>query len=221
MKRFTQIIGLSVILIFTNSCEKEKDEVKDVDGNVYKTVTIGTQVWFVENLKTTKYNDGTDIPLVTDTDEWKNLAAPGYCWYDNDIDNINPYGALYNWYVVNTGKLCPEGWHVPTNDEWYALFIYLDPVGEEEVGKLKETGTTHWNSPNTGATNETGMTIVPGGGRDKYGIFQQMRTQGMYYSLLEDSPLQSRGFIFFSDNSTYGVRVDLKTWGFSVRCIKD
>ena len=221
MRRFTQIIGLAVILIIIIGCKKEKDEVKDIEGNVYHTVTIGTQVWMVENLKTTRYKDGSDIPHITGTDEWKDLNSPGYCWYDNDIANLNPYGALYNWYVVNTGKLCPEGWHVPTADEWYSLVSYVDPVEGNEVGKLKETGTSHWNSPNTGATNETGLALLPGGGRDDDGVFQYKGMLGQYYSLYEDNASQARGYIFFSDKSTYGIRVDFKTWGHSVRCIKD
>ena len=100
--------------------------VVDIDGNVYHTVTIGTQVWMVENLKTTKYNDGTAIPLVTDNTAWGALTTPGYCWYNNDSATYkNTYGALYNWYAVNTGKLAPTGWHVPTDSEWTVLTTYL------------------------------------------------------------------------------------------------
>ena len=112
----TMVMGLHLILI--NSCSKDEAEnnpasITDKDGNVYTSVTIGTQVWMVENLKTTKYNDGTPIPNVTDNTEWSNLTTPAYCWYDNDITKKNPYGALYNGYAVRTGKLCPTGWHVP------------------------------------------------------------------------------------------------------------
>ena len=100
--------------------------VVDIDGNVYHTVTIGTQVWMVENLKTTRYNDGTAIPLVTDGTAWAALTTPGYCWYNNDSATYkNTYGALYNWYAVNTGKLAPTGWHVPTDSEWTVLTTYL------------------------------------------------------------------------------------------------
>ena len=98
----------------------------DADGNVYHTVTIGTQTWTVENLKTSKYNDGTKIPLVTDGTTWGNLTTPGYCWHNNDAaTNKATYGALYNWYAVNTGKLAPSGWHVPTDAEWTTLENYL------------------------------------------------------------------------------------------------
>ena len=115
--------------------------VTDIDGNVYHTVTIGTQTWMVENLKTTKYNDGTAIPLVTDSTAWLNLTTPGYCWYNNDAATYkNTYGALYNWFTVNTSKLAPSGWHVPTDAEWTTLITYL---GGETVagGQMKSTGT--------------------------------------------------------------------------------
>ncbi len=99
--------------------------VKDGDGNIYQTVTIGTQIWLKENLKTTRYNDGTDISLITDQTEWKNAISAAYCWYDNDITNKDPFGALYNWYAVNTGKLCPKGWHVPSESEWTELVYFF------------------------------------------------------------------------------------------------
>ena len=150
--------------------------VVDIDGNVYHTVTIGTQVWMVENLKTTKYNDGTAIPLVTDSAAWDELTTPGYCWYNNDSATYkNPYGALYNWYAVSTGKLAPTGWHVPTDSEWAVLTTYvgntyyggLDSAG----GALKSTDKTYWLSPNTGATNSSGFSALPGGFRDYVGTF--------------------------------------------------
>lgn len=121
------------VMILATSCKKEKDTndppqsvtVKDIDGNIYTTVTIGTQVWMVENLKTTKYNDGTNIPNVTANAEWYNLDSPGYCWYDNNGANKITYGALYNWYAGNSGKLAPTGWHVPTEAEWETLKSYM------------------------------------------------------------------------------------------------
>jgi len=137
----------------------------DIDGNVYNTITIGTQIWMKENLKTTKYNDGSSIPLVTDNTAWINLSTPGYCWYNNDAATYkSAYGAMYNWYTVNTGKICPPNWHVPTDTQWETLITYL---GGKIIagGKMKETGTAHWTSPNIGATNETGFTALPGGYR--------------------------------------------------------
>ena len=141
--------------------------VTDIDGNVYQTVTIGTQVWMVENLKTTRYIDGTAIPLDTNSSTWGGLTTPGYCWYNDSAIYGNTYGALYNWYAVNTGKLAPAGWHVPTDSEWTVLTTYL---GGETVagGKLKDTGTTYWQSPNTGATNASGFLALPGGFRSNF-----------------------------------------------------
>ncbi|MGB7568216.1 MAG: FISUMP domain-containing protein, partial [Chitinivibrionales bacterium] len=158
----------------------------DADGNVYTTVTIGAQTWMVQNLKTTTYNDGTSIPLVTDSIAWFNLSTPGYCWYNNDVANKATYGALYNWYTVNTGKLAPAGWHVPTDSEWTVLFTYLgsDTLGNAG-GKLKEAGTLHWLSPNTNATNESGFSALPGGFRvplSSYSIFNNMSTDGVWWS---------------------------------------
>ena len=129
--------------------------VNDVDGNTYNVVAIGTQVWMAENLKTTKYKNGTAIPLITDLTAWMSLTTPGYCWYDAT------YGALYNFYTLSTGSLCPTGWHIPSDAEWTTLTDYL---GGETVagGKLKETGTAHWTTPNSGATNAFGFKGLPG-----------------------------------------------------------
>ncbi|MBI5010148.1 MAG: fibrobacter succinogenes major paralogous domain-containing protein, partial [Bacteroidia bacterium] len=160
MKRkptFFFILYLTIISSFSSA------QVSDIDGNVYQTVTIGTQVWMKENLKTTKLNDGIALPNVIDNAAWAALTTTGYCWYNNDATTYkSTYGALYNWYAVNTGKLCPIGWHVPSDDEWTLLTTFRGGYSVAG-GKLKETGTLHWTSPNTGATNETGFTALPGG----------------------------------------------------------
>ena len=116
-----------------------------------------------ENLKTINYNDGTSIPNVTDNTAWTGLTTGAYCWYNNDIINKNTYGALYNWHAVSTGKLCPTGWHVPSDAEWTALSNYL---GGESVAGGKMKSTTGWNSPNTGATNSSDFSALPGGYRE-------------------------------------------------------
>ena len=150
-------------------CRIQGQTVTDIDSNVYHTVTIGTQVWMVENLKTTRYNDGQEIPLVTDTVSWENLTSPGYSWFNNDTVFKKSYGALYNWYTVNTGKLAPAGWHVPTLTEWNTLAAFLGG-NTTAGGKMKSTGTIEsdtglWYSPNTNATNSSGFTAIPGGYR--------------------------------------------------------
>ena len=194
--------------------------VSDFDGNVYHTVTIGTQVWMVENLKTTKYNDGTSIPLVSDGTAWISLSTPGYCWYNNDAaTNKATYGAIYNWYTVNTGKLCPAGWHIPTDAEWTTLTTYL---GESIAGaKLKETGTTHWGY-NYCATNETGFTALPGGWRYNDGTFQDIGYNGNWWSSTEQIAAGTSWFRRLeSDWCDVRGGSYVKILGYSVRCLRD
>jgi uncharacterized protein (TIGR02145 family) len=209
--------------------------VTDIDGNVYNCVTIGTQFWMAANLKTTKYNDGTSIPIITDNVTWAGLTSPAYCWYNNDPTTYKDvYGALYNWYAIdvasNSGKnVCPTGWHVPSDNEWHTLALYLDvnavlsdPESLIAGGKLKETGTTHWLSPNTEATNESGFTALPGGFRYT-GAFDLIGLNGYWWSSLEFDArtAQSRGL---NSNSSYFSRFPYgsdKQDGFSIRCLKD
>lgn len=148
--------------------------IKDMDNNNYNTVKIGNQIWMLENLKTTKYSNGNTIANISDSTLWGTQTLGAFCWYKNDKDKYKgTYGALYNWYAVKTGKLCPSGWHVPTDAEWLTLGDYL---GGEEVsgGKLKEVGTIHWRNPNNGATNESGFTALPGGIRYEEGQFLEV-----------------------------------------------
>lgn len=194
--------------------------VTDIDGNVYNTVTIGTQVWMAENLKTTKYNDGTSIPNVTDNTAWKNLATPGYCWYNNLATYKDTYGALYNWFAVNTGKLAPTGWHVATDAEWTTLTTFL---GGESVagGKLKETGTTHWQI-NTGATNSSGFTALPGGIRYSGGLFVGVGYNGNWWSSTDYGAGDYAWIRYLYNDSAYVMRgYFYKLDGYSVRCVRD
>jgi uncharacterized protein (TIGR02145 family) len=193
----------------------------DIDGNLYNSITIGSQIWMVENLMTTKFNDGSDIPLVEDAGAWSVLNAPGYCWYNNDeATNKNLYGALYHWLTGNTGKLCPTGWHLPSDAEWTILTDYLG--GEDLAGeKLKESGTTHWASPNTGATNETGFSALPGGYRAIDGSFDKIGNNGFWDSSTEYNTSNRYGRVMSYDSSNvYRARLG-KRRGLSVRCIKD
>jgi uncharacterized protein (TIGR02145 family) len=117
---------LTLTFFFLHTLQISGQTVVDIDNNIYNTITIGTQTWMKENLKTTKYNDGTAIPLIEDTTAWGVQPTPAYCWYNNDSSKYkNPYGAFYNWYVVNAGNLCPTGWHVPSDVEWTILTDFL------------------------------------------------------------------------------------------------
>lgn len=189
----------------------------DIDGNIYHSVIIGTQVWMVENLKTTKYNDGTPIPYNSDY-SWDELMTAAYGWYDNDISHKADYGALYNWYAVNSGKLCPPGWHVPSDEEWNILAEYL---GGYKIagGKMKEAGTSHWGLLSSPApTNESGFTGLPGGihssgfiGIGYYGIWWSTTT-GEY---------GSNCYYLSHDHLDLGFSTSENGRGMSVRCIKD
>ncbi len=175
------IAGLMLFIILINSCKKDKESttVIDIDGNVYKIITIGTQTWMAENLKTTKLYDGTSIPNITKSSDWYVLKTFAYCWYNNDSTiNKNVYGALYNWYTVFTDKICPQGWHVPSNDEWTTLTTFIGGLSNAG-GALKEIDTTHWNSPNTNATNESGFTALPSGGCSNDGTFNSIGNEGI------------------------------------------
>ena len=195
--------------------------VKDIDGNQYKTVLIGKQVWLKENLKTTKFNDGTEIKNVTNNDEWANLTSPAYSWYYNDeTANKKTYGAFYNWYAVNSKKLCPAGWHVPSDAEWIALATYIR-IDSISGGKLKEEGTSHWKIPNKYATNETGFTALPGGYRSVLGVFNSLGINGYWWST---TPYNESTILFWNLRYKYGFFYKYrseKVCGFSVRCIQD
>jgi uncharacterized protein (TIGR02145 family) len=193
----------------------------DIEGNEYKTVTIGDQTWMAKNLRTTKYRDGTPIRLVTDSTAWAGLSSPGFCWYNNDESTFKTeYGALYNWYAIRNGKLCPQGWHVPTDEEWSILATY---TGGEKIagGNLKESGTSHWVRPNSGAKDISRFTALPGGLRYSNGIFHDLGFGAYWWSSTEYN--DARGiftFLYYQDSCMYRFDNEKKL-GFSVRCLKD
>lgn len=195
------------------------NQVSDIEKNVYNTITIGTQVWMKENLRTTKYNDGSLIDLAETNADWGDYT-PAYCWPYNNTGYATTYGALYNWYAVNTGKLCPTGWHVPTDEEWTTLTTYL---GGETVagGKLKEIGTAHWTTPNTGATNETGFTALPGGYRYPDGGFNAMGNSGQWWSSGIYDTYDAWNRTMYYTHGAVDKPHNNKRHGFSVRCLKN
>lgn len=213
------LLYAGIFLAFLSACEKTSDKrgLTDIDRNIYDTVIIGNQVWMAENLKTTRLNDGAEIPLVADDTAWSNLKTPGYCWYGNyeAFFNLNHYGALYNYFAVTSGKLCPVGWHVPDTDEWYTLIIFLG--NEIAGGKMKETGTRNWLTPNTGATNESGFNALPGGFRNAYyKDFQHFRSAGHFW---HSESADAMRVTYSSEDVIHGSMS--QNDGLSVRCVKD
>jgi uncharacterized protein (TIGR02145 family) len=202
--------------------------ITDIDGNVYKTIQIGTQVWMAENLKTTKYNNGTPIPNVINNTEWRNLTTPGYSWYNNDAQTFKTtYGALYNWYTVTDNRnLCPASYHIPTDADWTTLQTYIGG-GRFTSGKLKEAGTAHWPSPNVIGTNETGFTALPGGYRfsDVYTntdvSFIEVGNSGLWWSTSDFGYGEAIYWSMTQGDFDFWPNTSFKSDGLSVRCVKD
>ncbi len=238
----------SVLIVMLLSCsiptttdgddpDWETGMVTDIDGNTYKTVKIGDQWWMAENLRTTKYNDGTEIPHVTDQSAWDSLTTPGYCYYANDSATYAvKYGALYIWYTINTGKLAPNGWHVPTNAEWDTLQNYLIANGYNwdgtttgnKIGKSM-AAKTDWEytsikgevGNDMSSNNSSGFSALPGGFRYYSGFFDYIGSYGYWWSSTEfdTSSAYDRGL--YSVGDFLSSRNDDKECGFSVRLVKD
>jgi uncharacterized protein (TIGR02145 family) len=193
---------------------------EDIDNNNYPVVQIGVQVWMAKNLKTTHFSDGTAIPQVTDPHQWTNTNSSAYCWRNNDEATFrDPYGALYNWYSANSGMLCPPGWHVPDESDWTILELYLGGRSLA-AGKLKEDGSQHWNSPNTGASNIYEFSMIGGGYRDgRGGQFYELGRGGYLWSAIEEKPTDGRWRGFTNNNIQMDLGFSVKTTGMSVRCL--
>lgn len=204
--------------------------ISDIEGNIYRVVKIGDQYWMAENLRTGTYYDGKPIgisPVANWPDQILGLSA----WYNNDSASYQiPYGRLYNWYAVNTGKLCPAGWHVPGDQDWkeMELFLGMDALevestgnrGTNEGGKLKSEGTLYWASPNTAANNETGFSALPGGSIQGT-AFNNMGNYGYWWT--SDSVTNAQAMMRYLGHDLGSVFRDgfFKSSGFSVRCIRD
>ena len=198
--------------------------ITDVEGNLYRTVNIGNQQWMAENLKVTLYNDGTTIPNISDVTQWQNNTTGAWCYYNNDEANNEKYGKLYNWYAVSkttngNKNICPTGWHVPSDLEWKALIDYL---GGWTVagGKMKEVGTTIWNSPNTKASNESLFTGRPGGTCD-YGYYNDIGQTGAWWSSTIYYTTNALFHYLYNSGGDVGSQHDGMGAGKSVRCIRD
>ena len=221
---------LGILMILQSGCKKSSSsssnqpsnagpDVTDVDGNVYHSVIIGTQTWMSSNLMTTKYRNGISIPNVTDSAQWVGLTTGAYCNYNNEASLAATYGRLYNWYAAadSVNFIAPAGWHVATDADWTTLTTYL---GSSAGGKLKETGTTHWDSPNSGATNATNFTALPGADRSYIGVFHNMGIYGFWWT---SSHSGTNGIDRIMVNTSVNVSsIDYQmNIGFSVRCVKN
>ncbi|MBK8506844.1 MAG: fibrobacter succinogenes major paralogous domain-containing protein [Saprospiraceae bacterium] len=199
--------------------------ISDIDGNSYSTKIIAGREWMINNLRTTKYQNGVSIPDATSNSFWTNATAGVWCWYENLNINDDIYGKLYNWLAVSDNQgLCPTGWRIPSEDEWTDLTDYLGGV-LVSGGKMKKTNnvlSSLWESPNTGASNESGFSGLPGGYRNPAGTFLDRRNVGFWWSSSQSvSNIDNAQSRFLSYNQTsIGVTTNLKKFGFSVRCIK-
>lgn len=218
---------LALTLFLVTGCEEKEPEVynpgtvTDIDGNVYQTIVIGKAVWMAENLRTTKYRNGDAIPEITDSEPWETTTEGAFCNYDNSTGWAAIYGKLYNWYAVNDSRnLAPEGWHVATEQDWQNLSSSLGG-GEVAGGKLKETGTLHWASPNVGATDDKGFKAIPGGFRYLHGQFDGLTFGADWWSTTQSSATQAYLFVTENDKTLLAYGPYSKNGGNSVRCVMD
>lgn len=215
------IIFISLIIVLTGCSKDNENLVSDIDGNSYHQVTIGNQVWMVENLKVTRCRNGDSIPNIAEDQQWVNTSTGAWCDINNEPVNAGKFGHLYNWYAVNDSRnLCPEGWHVPGDAEWSVLVDFLG--GEQKAGaKLKSTDTLLWKSPNSGACDLVGFSGLPGGSRWQNGLFLYFGYYGLWWTSTE----KNDDFAFYR-NLVYDNPGCFKNHynmenGCSVRCIRD
>ncbi len=223
------LIVLGLVLLLASNCRKDLDNTliiidNDNDTNYYTaSVAIGTQIWMTKNLKTRRYRNGDKIKTTTPaTLDMSDEVTPKYQWaFNADEINVDTYGRLYTWYAITDPRgVCPLGWHVPTDEDWSILISYLE--GKlNKGGSLKEAGTTHWAPPNTGATNATDFSALPGGYRFYYGRFSDIGFSGFWWSSSESSESNAYGRGIVNNNSQVPRLNFSKRDGLSVRCIKD
>lgn len=195
-------------------------ETPTIDENIYNTIVIGTQTWMSENLKVTHLNDGREIPHVMDAETWIELKSPAFCYFLNDSSSYEQeYGAYYNWYTVNTGKLCPTGWHIPDWDEWKKLKEYLQA---EVGGKMKEMGYKYWYEPNSGASNSSGFSGRGGGLRHVEGNWGYLRSTGIWWASSHGTDdIHAHCAYLKYDDTSLTQAIQWRICGMNVRCLQD
>jgi uncharacterized protein (TIGR02145 family) len=192
--------------------------IKDIEGNAYHTVSIGSQCWIKENLRTSTYNDGIAIATGLDNTAWIYSTVGAYTAYPSNEVDENFYGKIYNWYAIETGKLCPIGWHVPTDDEWTKLVNYL---GGSEVAGGKMKATSEWQAPNSGATNSSGFSGLPGGFRFDLRTFPNIGYYGNWWSATANGEYASWARNLGYSDTSIGRSSFGNVNGFSCRCVRD
>ncbi|MCQ2263120.1 MAG: fibrobacter succinogenes major paralogous domain-containing protein [Bacteroidales bacterium] len=227
MKKIKMNLIKAMTLVFVMGCamslsaQKDGGTVKDVDGNEYKTVVIGSQTWFAENLKTTKYANGNKIPNITDNAKWVDCKSPAYCWYDNNSGN-KEWGALYNWYVINSGNICPNGWHVATDADWTTLENKVGGRSKAALA-LRESGKDHWKAePETGkAKDDYGFGMYAAGFRNAYGDFTWQTVDAGYWTATGKTPSYAWNRTAYYYDEHMNRHEIQKCFGYSVRCVKN
>lgn len=236
------LMTITISLLLFSHCKKKEDvnddyppTVTDQDGNIYPTIRIGSQLWMAENLKVTKYRNGTAIPEVVLDENWKALTTPARCWYGNDSLAYSSYGMLYNGFAIRNGSLCPKGWHIPGEEDWVTMekFLGMDTNevklagwrGTTEGGMMKKTGTSHWSIPNVGATNSSGFSAQAGGRRyGPFGTFLEIGKRGYWWPFIHDSIPTTQGTlvrVLQNDETRVGKYGSGLEEGNSVRCVRD
>lgn len=236
-RMISRVLLAELLMLLLLNCKKDTDNpivpvlfnpnltygtMTDKDGNIYKTIKIGSQTWMAENLRTTKYRNGDPIPNITDYYIWRDLTSGAYGV--SDVRNAVVYGHLYNWYAVSDKRnIAPAGWHVSTDNEWTTLIHYL---GDDSIAgaKLKENGNGHWLTPVVAGTNEYGFTALPAGSRWNDGSFSVIGYVGLWWSVSEDNSANAwvremSGTSYVT--KFYGLDGTGKNFGYSVRCVKD
>ncbi|HNW88301.1 MAG TPA: FISUMP domain-containing protein [Bacteroidales bacterium] len=218
MKKTILLFTVLTLMTFISNAQPT---INDYDGNVYNTVQIGNQLWMRENLKVTHYQNGDAIPIISATNLWMSATTHGRCYYNLDsASNKAVYGGLYNWHVVNDSRnVCPNGWHVPSDADWNTMEVALGSETISIGGSMKETGFAHWITPNTGATNSSGFTALPGGQRDYNGMFNNMTNYGYFWT--STTGTLNSVIIRYLTYSDVNLHIDefSPVSGFSIRCV--
>ncbi len=220
---------LLIFSLFTNFLFSQNpgSGVTDIEGNYYATVIIGSQEWMAENLKTSKYSNGVNIPNITDNIQWNDLIDGAYCFYNNDASNNQTYGKLYNYYsVISSNNLCPNGWHISNITEWDELRNFLDPTDATSGGQMKSNSSL-WTSPNVGATNSSGFSAIPGGFRNNseptsgIGVFSGKGTMAFFWTSEEANLLSAYDRYLINVDDPLFTSADNKNDALSIRCMKN